>query len=144
MYKNILVPTDGTEFCERAVRHGIQLAKQVGAKVTGVTVVTPMRTSIATSLPADMLDEIAERIAKSTQKALLTVADTAKAAGVACETVVVRDGQPYQGIIDTAKAHGCDLIVMASHGRRGISAVMVGSETQKVITHSTFPVLVCR
>jgi nucleotide-binding universal stress UspA family protein len=72
------------------------------------------------------------------------VADAAKAMGVTCETVHVERQRPYEGIIDTAKAKNCDLIVMASHGRRGMSAVVLGSETVKVLTHSKIPVLVCR
>ncbi|HRK19409.1 MAG TPA: universal stress protein [Hyphomicrobiaceae bacterium] len=144
MYKNILLPTDGTEFCERSVKHGIALAKQLGARVTGVTVMVPMRATISSSLPADLQDEIANRAATNANTALAVVANAAKAAGVPCDTVIIRDEQPYEGIIDAAKKNGCDLIVMASHGRRGISAVMLGSETQKVITHTTIPVLVCR
>lgn len=144
MYKNILLPTDGTEFCERSVKQGIELARKLGAKVTGVTVMVPMRSTISSSLPADLQGEIATRANASANAALAVISNAAKAANVPCETVIMRDEQPYEGIIDAAKQKGCDLIVMASHGRRGLSAVMLGSETQKVITHTDIPVLVCR
>ena len=77
-------------------------------------------------------------------KSLAEVEDAATAAGIHCEVVCAKDEHPYQAIIDAAKKNGCDLIVMASHGRRGIAAVLIGSETQNVVTHSSIPVLVCR
>ncbi len=128
MYTNILIPTDGSELSEKAVNHGIALAKRIGAKVTVLTVVQPLHTFTA---------EYAE-------KTLGAVARPAQAAGVACETVQVEHEHPYQAIIDTAESKGCDLIVMASHGRHGISAIVLGSETVKVLTHCKIPVLVHR
>jgi nucleotide-binding universal stress UspA family protein len=128
MYKNILIATDGSELSEKAVNHGIALAKRIGAKVTVLTVVQPLHTFTA---------EYAE-------KTLGAAARLAQAAGVECEGVHVEHDFPYQAIIDTAASKGCDLIVMASHGRHGISALVLGSETVKVLTHSKIPVLVHR
>jgi len=144
VYKNILIPTDGTEFCDKAVRHGVALAKLAGARVTGVTVTVPFRRFIGTTTPPDILEKLLESRSEAVKKRLGSVEAMASASGVPCEAVEVEDEHPYQGIISTAVSKGCDLIVMASHGRRGISAVLIGSETQKVVTHTTIPVLVCR
>jgi nucleotide-binding universal stress UspA family protein len=144
VYKNILIPTDGTEFCEKAVRHGVALAKLAGARVTGVTVTVPFRRFVGMTAPPDILEKIVESRSEAVEKILGSVEAIARASGVPCETVEIDDEHPYQGIISTAESKGCDLIVMASHGRRGISGVLIGSETQKVITHTTIPVLVCR
>lgn len=143
MYKNILLPTDGTEFCEKAVRHGVALAKLVGARVTGVTVTVPFASFVAPSIPADMVEKLRDSRHTAVKKALASIEETAKASGVPCETVEVEDDHAYRGIISTAKTKGCDLIVMASHGRRGMTGLLIGSETQKVVTHTTTPVLVC-
>jgi nucleotide-binding universal stress UspA family protein len=142
VYKNILLPTDGTEFCEKAVRHGVALAKLGGARVTGVTVTVPMR--LPQSVPPDLAERLRESRRVEAEEILASVEATAKASGVQCETLEVNDEHPYQGIISTAQSKGCDLIVMASHGRRGVSALLIGSETQKVLGHSTIPVLVVR
>ncbi len=145
MYKNVLIPTDGSELAGKAVRHGIALAKEIGAKITVLTATTPFR---VLTFEMQMLDDTADQHKKRMQdyalKTLGAVAETAKAAGVACDTVHVEHEHPYQAVIDTAKSKGCDLIVMASHGRRGISAIVLGSETVKVLTHSKIPVLVYR
>lgn len=144
VYKNILLPTDGTEFCEKAVRHGVALAKLVGGKVTGVTVTVPLSRFVAPSVPPEMVEKLRESRRAAVKEILASVAATAKASSVQCETLEVEDQHPYQGIIRTAQSKGCDLIVMASHGRRGVSALLIGSETQKVLTHTTIPVLVYR
>lgn len=144
MYKNILLPTDGTEFCEKAVCQGVALAKLFGARVTGVTVTTPFASFVAPTIPSDMIERLRESRRVAVAEMLSSVEATAKASGVPCETIEVEDDHPYQGIIRTAESKGCDLIVMASHGRRGIGALLIGSETQKVVTHTTIPVLVCR
>jgi nucleotide-binding universal stress UspA family protein len=144
VYKNILLPTDGTEFCEKAVRQGVALAKLVGARVTGVTVTVPFGSFVAPTIPADMVERLRDSRRMAVKEVLASVEATAKASGVPCETVEVEDDHPYRGIISTAKTKGCDLIVMASHGRRGMTGLLIGSETQKVVTHTTIPVLVCR
>lgn len=144
MISCILVPTDGTAFCERAARYGVELAKVHKARVIGLTVTAPMRRSISEGLSEELRSAIAEERRKEVKAALGQVEDVARAAGVACELIHMEDEQVYRAIIDAAKAKGSDLIVMASHGRRGLAAVMIGSETQKVLIHSTIPVLVCR
>jgi nucleotide-binding universal stress UspA family protein len=143
MYTNILIPTDGSELAGKAVQHGIALAKRIGARVTVLTVLPPFRT--ITTDPQMIEDTPAQykvRMQKHAEKILGVVAT--QAAGVACETTQVEHEHPYQAIIDTADSKGCDLIVMASHGRHGISAIVLGSETVKVLTHCKIPVLVHR
>jgi nucleotide-binding universal stress UspA family protein len=145
MFKHILIPTDGSDLSRKAILYGVQLAKESGAKVTGLTVAEPYRamTMDTVLIPADEEDyEKQSRLLS--EKAMEQVKMAAGAAGVPCETIREVHDQPYRAIIDAAHALGCDLIVMASHGRRGISALLLGSETVKVLTHSTIPVLVYR
>ena len=145
MYTNILIPTDGSELAGKAVEHGIALAKRIGAKVTVLTVLPPFHTfTTDTQMIEDTPAQYKARMLKHAERTLGAVADAAQTAGVACEMVQVEHEHPYQAIIDTAASKGCDLIVMASHGRRGISALVLGSETVKVLTHSKIPVLVHR
>jgi nucleotide-binding universal stress UspA family protein len=145
MYTNILIPTDGSELAGKAVQHGIALAQKIGAKVTGLTVLPPFHVfTTDTQMIEDTPAQYQARMQKHAEKTLGGVTHAAQAAGVACETVRVEHEHPYQAIIDTAASKGCDLIVMASHGRRGVSAIVLGSETVKVLTHSKIPVLVHR
>ena len=145
MFKHILIPTDGSDLSLKAVLYGVKLAKSCGAKVTGLTVAVPYRVVAvdAVLIPLDEAD-YEERSRSASDKALEQVKIAADAAGVTCETVREVHDQPYRAIIDAAQALNCDLIVMASHGRRGISALLLGSETAKVLTHSTVSVLVYR
>jgi nucleotide-binding universal stress UspA family protein len=145
MYKRILLPTDGTEFCERAIRHGIDLAKFVGAKVVGVTVTQPLHSAVPRSvIPKNLAGIIHSETVKLAEERLAVVERLAQAAGVEAENVRQSNDHPWEAILKTVKDEQCDLIVMASHGRRGVSAFVLGSETQKVLTHSTIPVLVVR
>jgi nucleotide-binding universal stress UspA family protein len=145
MFEHILVATDGTELADKAVQHGLGLAKAVGAKLTALTVTTPFHALTAdTQMLEDTPKTYKLRMQKSGDAILGKVADAAQAAGVACDTMRVEHEHPYQAIIDDAQAKGCDLIVMASHGRRGAAAILIGSETLKVLTHSKIPVLVYR
>jgi nucleotide-binding universal stress UspA family protein len=145
MYTNILIPTDGSELAGKAVQHGITLAKKIGAKVTVLTVLPPFHVfTTDTQMLEDTPAHYKARMHEHAEKTLGAVAGAAQAAGVACAMVHVEHEHPYRAIIDTAEAKGCDLIVMASHGRHGISAIVLGSETVKVLTHSTIPVLVHR
>jgi len=144
MYKHILIATDGSELADKAVAHGVALAKAVGAKVTAVYVRPAIENlvveGIVIQIPAEQRKAMQDRI-----DALLTKAtDTCKAAGVPADKQSVQETQPWRGIIQTAEAKGVDLIVMASHGRRGVSKLLLGSETQQVVTHSKLPVLVVR
>jgi nucleotide-binding universal stress UspA family protein len=145
MYTNILIPTDGSELAGKAVNHGIALAKRIGAKATILTVLPPFHTlTTDTQMIEDTPASYKTRMQEHTEKTLDAVAKVAKAAGVACEMVQLEHEHPYQAIVDTAESKGCDLIVMASHGRHGISAIVLGSETVKVLTHCKIPVLVHR
>jgi nucleotide-binding universal stress UspA family protein len=145
MYGRILIATDGSELSDKAVDQGLALAKAVGAKVTILRVTSqpaPMvYEGIVVALP---VEEIADEIAKNVEKYFVTLRAKASNIGVDAETIQIENDFPWQVIIDTARDKGAALIVMASHGRRGLSAVLLGSETQKVLTHSTIPVLVCR
>ena len=145
MYKCILLPTDGTEFCQRAIRHGIALAKLVGAKVVGVTVTQPLHSALPRSLiPKNLAGIIHAETIKAADEKLAVVERLAREAGVQVETLRLSNDHPWEALVQAAKDKRCDLIVMASHGRRGVSAVVLGSETHKVLTHSTVPVLVVR
>jgi nucleotide-binding universal stress UspA family protein len=145
MYRHILIPTDGSELSGMAVRHGISLAARIGAKVTALTVLPPFHMfTTDTQMLEDTPAQYQARMSDHAGMTLGAVADAAQAAGVPCKTVRVEHEHPYQAIIDAAQAENCDLIVMASHGRHGISAILLGSETVKVLTHSKIPVLVHR
>ena len=147
MYRHILIPTDGSELAEHGVTNGLSLAKSVGAKVTVIVVEEPFNWfSVSETQAQQALEELAkytEQIKKHAANVLNRVANAAEQAGVACDTIQVEDAQPYQAIIATAADKSCDLIVMASHGRSGLSAVVLGSVTNKVLTHTKTPVLVC-
>ncbi|MFI5014685.1 MAG: universal stress protein [Hyphomicrobiales bacterium] len=145
MYKNILIPTDGSPLAEKAVQHGIALSKALGAKITAINVSLPFHIFAANpQMLEDTREEYKKRIDAFAKATLGAVGSAAKAASVACDTIHVEHEHPYQAIIDAARSKGCDLIVMASHGRRGVSAIILGSETVKVLTHSKIPVLVHR
>jgi nucleotide-binding universal stress UspA family protein len=144
MYTDILIPTDGSELAGKAVDSGIALAKRIGAKVTVLTVSPPFHRFTTDRQSLEDGSGQYARMRKHAENILGAVAQAAQAAGVACEMVQVEHEHPYQAIIDTAESKGCDLIVMASHGRRGISALVLGSETVKVLTHCKIPVLVHR
>jgi nucleotide-binding universal stress UspA family protein len=145
MFKHILIPTDGSDLSRKAILYGVRLAKESGAQVTGLTVAEPYHAASMDMvlIPVDEGD-YEEQSRLLSEKAMEQVKMAAQAADVPCETIREVHDQPYRAIIDAAHALGCDLIVMASHGRRGISALLLGSETVKVLTHSTIPVLVYR
>jgi nucleotide-binding universal stress UspA family protein len=145
MYKHILIPTDGSPLSELAIRQGIKLAKSIGAKVTAVTVFAPFHAiAVEPMMVTDTPEQYQEDCAALGEKYLQVVRDAAREADVPCEVVRVVHDHPYQAIIDTARTRECDLIFMASHGRRGMAALVLGSETTKVLTHTRIPVLVCR
>lgn len=143
MYNRILLPTDGTELCERAIRHGIALAKLAQAKVIGVTVTMPLHSAVPRSfIPKDLAGIIHSETVKIADERLVVIRRLAEIEGVGSEIFRRSNDHPWEAILQTAKDKQCDLIVMASHGRRGVSAMVLGSETHKVLTHSTLPVLV--
>jgi nucleotide-binding universal stress UspA family protein len=145
MFRHILIPTDGSELAGKAVNYAIALAKEQGAQVTAVTVSRPFHVvTLEPEMLTDSPDAYARHVAARMRKNLDVVSEAAKALGVKCNVLSVEHEHPYQGIIDTAQTRGCDLIVMASHGRSGVAAVVLGSQTVKVLTHSNLPVLVYR
>lgn len=145
MYKNLLIASDGSELADKAVMQGLALAKALGAKATVVTVSDPWTAFGTVELGASFPIEEYERACdEAAQKLLGVIAERAKTESVDCTTVHVKDQFPAEGILETAKAQGCDLIVMASHGRRGVSRLLLGSQANRVVTHSEIPVLVCR
>lgn len=145
MYKHLLIAVDGSGFSDRALNQGLELAKTIGAKVT-IIHVTPPWSSIAMGEVAVMFppEEYERNMAEAAAKLLVRDAAAAKALVIDCETVQATEPQPHKAIVDTAAAKGCDLIVMGSHGRRGIAGLLMGSVTQKTLTHSNVPVLVYR
>jgi nucleotide-binding universal stress UspA family protein len=147
MYSHILIPTDGSLLAQKAVAHGLALAKSIGARVTGLTVEATFSVFDVPSANLNSMSDallIYEKQAKAHAANVLSgVVEAAKVAGVPYETIQVEHDHPYEAIISTAKDKGCDLIVMASHGRSGIAAVLLGSVTNKVLTHTNIPVLVC-
>ena len=148
MFKHILLPTDGSKLSDRAVQRGIEFAKEIKARVTAVHVI-PEFTMMADEsfvLPtsADLKRRYDKEAKARADKMLARIGERAEAAGVKAEAVAVMGDLPYEEIIQTAKKHKCDLIIMASHGRRGLSGLLLGSETAKVLTHSKIPVLVVR
>ena len=150
MYKNILLPIDGSQPSLRAAQHGIELAKALSARVTTIIVTTPWAPQFARE-PAVVVPGVvvpqAEYDLRTEQAAcdrLRVVTDEARSAGVAAKALHVKHGDPHVAILDAARREGCDLIVMSSHGRRGLAELLLGSETVKVVTHSDIPVLVYR
>jgi nucleotide-binding universal stress UspA family protein len=145
MFTHVLLPTDGSSLSQTAVQKGIQFAKIVKAKVTGLCVVPKRSYSIyEAEVPAKFTEEAAAEWKAKAEGILSALSKAAKEAGVPCDVVIETSDQPYEAIINTAEQKGCDLIMMASHGRRGVGALLIGSETQKVLTHSKIPVLVYR
>lgn len=145
MYHHILIPTDGSPLSTVAVEHSMDFARDANAKVTVLTVVSPFHVFSANA--AELTDTRADYERRARMKAAEILTDAqlkAKARGVPCEVEQVENDSPYDVIIRTADKRGCDLIAMASHGRRGVAAIVLGSETLKVLTHSKIPVLVYR
>jgi nucleotide-binding universal stress UspA family protein len=148
MFKHILIATDGSELAQKAEITGLTLAKDLKAEVTAVTVSAPWDTlSMAALADRGVPNPVAdydERVAASANRILWAVAQRAKKIGISCTTVYAKDRHPAEGILEISGQRACDLIVMASHGHRGLSGMLLGSQTTRVLTLSTIPVLVCR
>ena len=148
MYKHILVPTDGSTLSLKAVKAAAGLARGMNAKVTALHVIPsympPMAEEAALAYtlfsPRDYKASTEKHAKAMLEKARLTI----ESGDVQCDTAFVTNDQPWNAIVQAAKSKKCDLIVMASHGRRGLAGLLLGSETTKVLTHSKTPVLVCR
>ena len=147
MYKNILIATDGSDLADKALLDGLSLAKELNSNVVIVTV-TKLWSAFEMASQSDKdpqaVEHYEENAALWAKNILSIAADEANELKVACECVHVKDQHPAEGIIETAKAKGSDLIVMASHGRRGIKKVMLGSVANEVVSHSSVPVLIYR
>ena len=144
MYKRILFPTDGSDITPKALQTTLQLARLTGASIDTLAVKEPFPYSAISEMqpvPPQEFFDAQERIATERVTAVVSVAS---AAGVTCHAHTVEALHPWEAILDHAKSQGIDLVVMASHGRRGLSAMLLGSETQKVLTHSSIPVLVIK
>jgi nucleotide-binding universal stress UspA family protein len=149
VYKHILVPTDGSKLSNKAVEHATELARELGAKLTAFYASPDYPLPASTYADAVVYEpvskkEYAELAAREARKVLDAAVKKAQSGGVECDTVHVIAASPWEAILAAAKKHKVDAIVMASHGRRGVSALLIGSETQKVLTHSKLPVVVVR
>jgi nucleotide-binding universal stress UspA family protein len=147
MFKHILIPTDGSEVAAKAIAAGVTLAKEMGASLTAYYAIEPAPTHIyGEGYLADrrLVAELERRTKEIAKKAVDQIGDAARSAGVPCESVVEQCLHPYQGIIEAAKKNKCDAIFMASHGHSGLTGLVLGSVTHKVLTNSKIPVLVYR
>ena len=145
MFKHILLPTDGSELSERAIHNGIAMAKAFGARITGVTVTKPYHVvALDPMIVTDTKETYGTHANAIAADRLSVIEKAAKSAGVPCQVAHRVGEHPYEEIITTARERGCDAIFMASHGRRGVSALVLGSETTKVLTHTKLPVVVYR
>lgn len=142
MFKHILIATDGSELSGKAIAGGLEMAKALGARVTAYACIVeylPM-TEFAVETPQAVMAQLGAEADRHLEE----FSTQAAAAGISFDTVKSTEFSPHTGIIETARKHHCDLIMMASHGRRGLAGLLLGSETQKVLTHSQVPVLVYR
>jgi len=150
MYRRILLPTDGSKLSDRAVKEAVKLAKTLGAKITALHLMPTEQMFLDQSfvtpvtISQSLKNQFKKQVALRSKEILENVRRKAGAAGVQCEMVSAASDSPYKAILKQATKSGCDLIMMASHGRRGISGVLLGSETAKVLLHSKIPVLVVR
>lgn len=144
MYRTILVPTDGSEISQKAVQTACNLAKLAGARVVGVSVKVPYPYSAISEMQPVPPQEFYDAQERVTTEWVTAAQRVAQEAGVPFQGFTLEAVHPWEAILDQAKTHACDLIVMASHGRRGISALLLGSETQRVLTHGQIPVLVVK
>jgi nucleotide-binding universal stress UspA family protein len=145
VYKHILIATDGSDLAQKAVQQGLDLARHLKAAVTAIVVSDPYPVAftgaLMTTLPYQDYQNV---VAQHAEEVLAPVRDLAVKLGVACDAVHVSAQYPAEGIIEHAKAKSCDLIVMASHGRRGIAKILLGSQATRVLAYSPVPVLICK
>ncbi len=146
MYRRILIPTDGSELCRKAAEKGIEFARETGAEVVAFHAIPATSYMLYTeSGPSDLMVEQFEKEARARGERLTgEIAGIAEKAGVSAEVLCLANDHPWEGIIEAANTKNCDLIFMASHGRKGLSAMLLGSETTKVLTHTRTAVLVYR
>ena len=145
MYKHILIATDGSEIGNKAISHGVELAKTLGAKLSAVTVTEPYESVVIVEtmvlIPAS---DYKKQCEESAAQILSVVTSAAEVAGIKCDMIHEQNRWPYEGIIEAAEKVGADLIVVGSHGRRGIEGLLIGSQATKLLTHTKIPALVVR
>ncbi|MEQ1760687.1 MAG: universal stress protein [Vicinamibacterales bacterium] len=147
MFKHILIPTDGSPTAQKAVKAGLRFAREIGAKVTAYHALDHPLTHINNegyTIDPTLRDQFAREARKAAQGRLDAIGKVATAAGVVFHSELAEADTPYKGIVDAARKHRCDVIFMASHGRRGVTGLLMGSVTHQVLTHCTTPVLVYR
>ena len=144
MYSKILIPTDGSELSDKALEAGVNFAKALGSSVVIATVIEPYSYSNLSEYRPESIDQYDSRVRELAQERLEGARELVEKKEVPCEVVAFKSFSPAEAIIDAATEYCCDLIFMASHGRQGLAAVLLGSETQKVLTHSKIPVMVYR
>ena len=149
MFKNILIPTDGSRLAARGIKAGVKLAKSLGAKVTGVYVAPPYMPPVYGEAAIYYIDDMSQAAfdkatRRQAEKALDAVKREAAAAGVRASAETVKEALPYEGILRVARSKKCDAVVMSSHGRSAVGGLILGSETTKVLAHSKIPVIVVR
>lgn len=147
VYHHLLVPSDGTQLSLRALDQALALAKALGSQITLLHVQPPLPVPLVgmgDMLDPATVDSLSQTAEKESARILQQGQAAGQSAGVALRTEVVKQDLPYRAIVEAAKRHGCDLIVMASHGRKGLSGLLIGSETQRVLLHAPIPVLVVR
>jgi nucleotide-binding universal stress UspA family protein len=145
MYNHILIATDGSEIANKAAPHGIELAKGLNAKLSAVTVTTPYEALLELEAPI-MMDQADydKKFEASANKNLSIVTSAAETAGIERDVIHAQNRLPYEGIIEVAEKVGADLIILGSHGRRGIAGLLIGSQATKLLTHTKVPALVVR
>lgn len=145
MFKHILIPSDGSPVSDTAVKKGIAFARETGARITAIHVIPQFHiVAIDPLMVIDTRDEYVKDCEAHASRILSAIEAQAREQGVPCQTLFLTSDYPHEAIIETARGKECDLICMASHGRKGMKGLLLGSETQKVLTHSQIPVLVYR
>ena len=146
MFKHILIATDGSPLANKAAKAGIALAHALGARITAYCAVEPLQPIYVEGYAFDqkVIEELEQHGREVALKRVAAIGKLAKVAGVRFASVVTKAYTPYEGIVDAARKQKCDVIFMASHGRRGLTKLMMGSVTQKVLSHSKIPVVVYR
>ena len=145
MFKSILVPSDGSELADKAAMQAIELAKSLKARLTFLRVTPPPAPIVIEGIVvAYPTEEVRAQQKERVGAHLAGLAAAAASAGVECASRHVENDQPWRAILDIAESVGADLVMMGSHGRKGVAALVLGSETHKVLTHTKIPVLVCR
>ena len=144
MYKRILVPTDGSASSDKAIEGAANFAKSLGSSLVIITVVEPYSYTNLSEYRPESIEQYDERVTAEAEERLTAAKRRCDEIGVPAVTLMVKGFSPAETIIEQSKKQGCDVVFMASHGRQGMAAVLLGSETQKVLTHSQIPVMVYR